>query len=177
MTTTEAQQRAQAIRLLLLDVDGVLSDGGIVYDSDGRESKRFHIHDGLGIKLLQQHGIQVGIITGRISPMVERRARELGIELLIQGREDKAAAMHEAIQQLSVTPDAVAYMGDDLPDLAAILQAGLGIAPANAVSIVRQHADLVTVATGGHGAVREAAEFILSAQGQLDAIHARYIQH
>jgi len=177
MTTTEAQQRAQAIRLLLLDVDGVLSDGGIVYDSDGRESKRFHIHDGLGIKLLQQHGIQVGIITGRISPMVERRARELGIELLIQGREDKAAAMHEAIQQLSVTPDAVAYMGDDLPDLAAILQAGLGVAPANAVSIVRQHANLVTVATGGHGAVREVAEFILAAQGQLDAIHARYIQH
>ncbi|MEZ5435629.1 MAG: HAD hydrolase family protein [Pseudomonadales bacterium] len=177
MTTTEAQQRAQAIRLLLLDVDGVLSDGGIVYDSDGRESKRFHIHDGLGIKLLQQHNIQVGIITGRVSPMVERRARELGIELLIQGREDKAAAMHEAIQQLPVTPDAVAYMGDDLPDLAAILQAGLGIAPANAVSIVRQHANLVTAATGGHGAVREAAEFILAAQGQLDAIHARYSQH
>ena len=177
MTTTEAQQRAQAIRLLLLDVDGVLSDGGIVYDSDGRESKRFHIHDGLGIKLLQQYNIQVGIITGRVSPMVERRARELGIELLIQGREDKAAAMHEAIQQLSVTPDAVAYMGDDLPDLAAILQAGLGIAPANAVSIVRQHANLVTAATGGHGAVREAAEFILAAQGQLDAIHARYSQH
>lgn len=177
MTTTEAKQRAQAIRLLLLDVDGVLSDGSIVYDSDGRESKRFHIHDGLGIKLLQQYNIQVGIITGRVSPMVERRARELGIELLIQGREDKAAAMHEAIQQLSVTPDAVAYMGDDLPDLAAILQAGLGIAPANAVSIVRQHANLVTAATGGHGAVREAAEFILAAQGQLDAIHARYSQH
>jgi 3-deoxy-D-manno-octulosonate 8-phosphate phosphatase (KDO 8-P phosphatase) len=175
--TTDAQQRARAIRLLLLDVDGVLSDGGIVYDSEGRELKRFHIHDGLGIKLLQQQGIQVGIITGRVSPMVERRAKELGIELLIQGREDKAHAMHEAMAQLSLTLDAVAYMGDDLPDLAAITQAGLGIAPANAVNIVRQHADLVTIASGGHGAVREAAELILAAQGQLDTLHARYIQH
>ncbi|MFO1347308.1 MAG: HAD hydrolase family protein [Pseudomonadales bacterium] len=175
--TTDAQQRARAIRLLLLDVDGVLSDGGIVYDSEGRELKRFHIHDGLGIKLLQQHGIHVGIITGRVSPMVERRAKELGIELLIQGREDKAHAMHEAMAQLSLTLDAVAYMGDDLPDLAAITQAGLGIAPANAVNIVRQHADLVTIASGGHGAVREAAELILAAQGQLDTLHARYIQH
>lgn len=174
---TDAQQRARAIRLLLLDVDGVLSDGGIVYDSEGRELKRFHIHDGLGIKLLQQHGIQVGIITGRVSPMVERRAKELGIELLIQGREDKASAMREAMAQLSLTLNAVAYMGDDLPDLAAIAQAGLGIAPANAVNIVRQHADFVTTASGGHGAVREAAEFILAAQGQLDALHARYIQH
>ncbi|HNI37778.1 MAG TPA: HAD hydrolase family protein [Pseudomonadales bacterium] len=175
--TTDAQQRARAIRLLLLDVDGVLSDGGIVYDSEGRELKRFHIHDGLGIKLLQQHGIQVGIITGRVSPMVERRAKELGIGLLIQGREDKAHAMHEAMAQLSLTLDAVAYMGDDLPVFAAITQAGLGIAPANAVNIVRQHADLVTIASGGHGAVREAAELILAAQGQLDTLHARYIQH
>ena len=176
-TNTHAQQRARAIRLLLLDVDGVLSDGSIVYDSEGRELKRFHIHDGLGIKLLQQHGIQVGIITGRVSPMVERRAHELGIKMLVQGREDKATAMYEAIQQLSLSVDAVAYMGDDLPDLAAISQAGLGIAPANAVTIVRQHADLVTAAGGGHGAVREAAEFILAAQGQQDAIHTRYTQH
>ena len=172
-TNTHAQQRARAIRLLLLDVDGVLSDGSIVYDSEGRELKRFHIHDGLGIKLLQQHGIQVGIITGRVSPMVERRAHELGIKMLVQGREDKATAMYE----LSLSVDAVAYMGDDLPDLTAISQAGLGIAPANAVTIVRQHADLVTAAGGGHGAVREAAEFILAAQGQLDAIHTRYTQH
>jgi 3-deoxy-D-manno-octulosonate 8-phosphate phosphatase (KDO 8-P phosphatase) len=92
-TNTHAQQRARAIRLLLLDVDGVLSDGSIVYDSEGRELKCFHIHDGLGIKLLQQHGIQVGIITGRVSPMVERRAHELGIKMLVQGREDKATAM------------------------------------------------------------------------------------
>lgn len=177
MKNTDTRQRARAVRLLLLDVDGVLSDGGIVYDSEGRELKRFHIHDGLGIKLLQQHGIQVGIITGRISPMVERRARELSIELLVQGREDKAAAMQEVVSHLSLTGDVVAYMGDDLPDLAAIAQAGLGIAPANAVSVVRQRAHLVTSATGGNGAVREAAEFILDAQGLLDTIHTRYLHH
>ena len=139
--------------------------------------KRFHIHDGLGIKLLQQHGIQVGIITGRVSPMVERRARELGIELLIQGREDKAAAMQEVINKLSLTRDAVAYMGDDLPDLAAIAQVGLGIAPANAVAMVRKHAHCVTATSGGNGAVREAAEFILAAQGLLDNIHMRYLNY
>ncbi len=174
---TDAQQRARAIQLLLLDIDGVLSDGGIIYDSEGRELKRFHIHDGLGIKLLQQHGIQVGIITGRVSPMVERRARELGIELLIQGREDKAAAMQEVINKLSLTRDAVAYMGDDLPDLAAIAQVGLGIAPANAVAMVRKHAHCVTATSGGNGAVREAAEFILAAQGLLDNIHMRYLNY
>lgn len=174
-TNSNAQQRACAIRLLLLDVDGVLSDGGIFYDSEGQEIKRFHIHDGLGIKLLQQQGISVGIITGRISPMVERRAHELGIELLIQGREDKVVAMQEVVAQHSLTHDAVAYMGDDLPDLAAIHQAGLGIAPANAVEVVRQHAHFVTSATGGNGAVREAAEFILDAQGLLDTIHMRYL--
>ncbi|MEZ5538453.1 MAG: HAD-IIIA family hydrolase [Pseudomonadales bacterium] len=170
------QELARTIRLLLLDVDGVLSDGRITYDSEGRELKSFHIHDGLGIKLLQQAGIQVGIITGRISPMVECRARELGIELVVQGREDKASAMHETIKTLGIDCTAVAYMGDDLPDLAAIRQAGLGIAPANAVNIVRQHANLVTTNAGGHGAVREAAEFILQAQALLDAVFTRYSQ-
>lgn len=173
---TSSQELARSIRLLLLDVDGVLSDGHITYDSEGRELKSFHIHDGLGIKLLQQNSIQVGIITGRVSPMVERRARELGINLLVQGREDKVAALREVTQQLALDTSAVAYMGDDLPDLAAIQLAGLGIAPANAVGIVRQHANLVTANTGGNGAVREAAEFILSAQALLDTVHARYSQ-
>lgn len=173
--TDQAAALARSIKLLLLDVDGVLSDGRITYDSSGNELKSFHIHDGLGIKWLQQHGIQVGIITGRVSPMVERRAHELGINLLVQGREDKNLAMHEVMQQLSLTLDAVAYMGDDLPDLAAIRHAGLGIAPTNAVSIVRQHANLVTEAAGGCGAVREVAEFILAAQGALDTIHTRYL--
>lgn len=170
-----AQLLAKSIKLLLLDVDGVLSDGHITYDSQQQELKSFHIHDGLGIKLLQRHGIQVGIITGRNSPMVTRRAQELGITLLIQGREDKAAAMQTLLQEQSLVVQEVAYMGDDLPDLAAICQAGLGIAPANAVAIVRQQADLVTSNRGGYGAVREACEFILSSQGLLENIHREYM--
>jgi 3-deoxy-D-manno-octulosonate 8-phosphate phosphatase (KDO 8-P phosphatase) len=164
------------VKLLLLDVDGVLTDGRITYTSDQQELKSFHIHDGLGIKLLQQSGVQVGIITGRRSPMVERRATELGITLLVQGREDKAVAMKSIRDQLGLANSEIAYMGDDLPDLAAIRQAGLGIAPANAVAIVRRHADLVTTSTGGNGAVREACEFILAAKGLLDSLHKVYTE-
>ena len=163
------------VKLLLLDVDGVLTDGRITYNSDQQELKSFHIHDGLGIKLLQGNDIQVGIITGRNSLMVERRAQELGISLLIQGREDKWAAMPAVQEQLGLSSQQIAYMGDDLPDLAAIRHAGLGIAPANAVAIVRQHADVVTACSGGNGAVREAAEFILGARGLLDSVHQRYL--
>jgi 3-deoxy-D-manno-octulosonate 8-phosphate phosphatase (KDO 8-P phosphatase) len=166
--------QAAAIKLLLLDVDGVLTDGRITYDSEQRELKSFHIHDGLGIKLLQRSGIQIGIITGRHSPMVERRANELGITLLVQGREDKVVAMKDIQIQLGLAGHEIAYMGDDLPDLAAIRHAGLGIAPANAVNIVQLHADLVTALSGGNGAVREACEFILRAKGLLDDIHKGY---
>lgn len=169
-----AASKAAAIKLLLLDVDGVLTDGRITYDSEQRELKSFHIHDGLGIKLLQRSGVQIGIITGRHSPMVERRANELGITLLIQGREDKLVAMKDIQNQLGLTNHETAYMGDDLPDLAAIRHAGFGVAPANAVDIVRQHADLVTACTGGNGAVREACEFILGAKGLLEGIHKSY---
>lgn len=163
------------VKLLLLDVDGVLTDGRITYTGEQQELKSFHIHDGLGIKLLQRSGVQVGIITGRNSPMVERRATELGITLLIQGREDKAVAMNNFREQLGLANSEIAYMGDDLPDLAAIRQAGLGIAPANAVAIVRQYADLVTANPGGRGAVREVCEFILAAKGLLDNLHKGYM--
>lgn len=171
----QAEQLALPVKLLLLDVDGVLTDGRITYDSQGQEQKSFHIHDGLGIKLLQRHGILVGIVTGRCSPMVERRANELGIDLVLQGREDKWAAASSILKQLGLTASELAYMGDDLPDLAAIHHAGLGIAPANAVSAVRQHANLITQQRGGQGAVREACEFILAAQGHLDGILDRHL--
>jgi 3-deoxy-D-manno-octulosonate 8-phosphate phosphatase (KDO 8-P phosphatase) len=166
---------ASSIKLLLLDVDGVLTDGRITYDSDQQELKSFHIHDGLGIKLLQRSGVQVGIITGRVSPMVERRARELGITLLLQGREDKWVATQTVFHELGISAPEVAYMGDDLPDLAAIRHVGLGIAPANAVTFVRQHADLVTANAGGEGAVREACEFILAAKGLLDSAQQEWL--
>jgi len=175
MTMESAEKLAQPITLLLLDVDGVLTDGRITYNSEQQELKSFHIHDGLGIKLLQRNGVDVGIITGRNSTMVERRARELGIDLLIQGREDKAAAMKTLLASLDIALTNVAYMGDDLPDLAAIQQAGFGIAPANAVAIVRQHAKMVTSTGGGCGAVREAAEFILAAKGLLDSTLQEYL--
>jgi 3-deoxy-D-manno-octulosonate 8-phosphate phosphatase (KDO 8-P phosphatase) len=169
------EQKAALIRILLLDVDGVLTDGRITYSSNGEEFKSFHIQDGLGIKLLQQAGIQVGVITGRDSPMVTRRAKELGIEHLVQGREDKRDAMIQLLATLGMTATEAAYMGDDLPDLAAIREAGLGIAPCNATAIVREHADLVTQRAGGDAAVREVAEFILSARGKLQAIQASYL--
>lgn len=175
LPTNNAAERAIPIKLLLLDVDGVLTNGRVTYSSDGQELKSFHIHDGLGIKWLQRSGVHVGIITGRTSPMVEQRASELGIELLIQGREDKWIAAQTIQQQLGLTNDEIAYMGDDLPDLAAIHHAGLGIAPANAVAIVRQHAHLVTANTGGNGAVREACEFILAAKGLLANIQQQYL--
>ena len=168
-------KKAVPIKLLLLDVDGVMSDGRITYDGNGNELKSFHIHDGLGIKLLQRSGVQVGIVTGRNSTMVNRRAQELGITLLLQGREDKRAAMEGIRQELGLSLDEIAYMGDDLPDLAAVRHAGLGIAPANAVTAVRDHADLVTRLRGGEGAVREACEFILSAQDKLDDLLNDYL--
>ena len=173
--TETALHRALPIKLLLLDVDGVMTDGHITFNDTGRELKSFHIHDGLGIKLLQRAGVQVGIITGRSSAMVERRAQELGISILLQGREDKWVAMQSIQQQLGLSLADIAYMGDDLPDLAAIRHAGLGIAPANANAFVREHADYITSQPGGNGAVREACEFILGAQGKLAALLQGYL--
>jgi 3-deoxy-D-manno-octulosonate 8-phosphate phosphatase (KDO 8-P phosphatase) len=166
---------ALAIKLLALDVDGVLSDGRITYSSDGQELKTFNIKDGLGIKLLQRAGVKVAIITGRRSEMVARRARELGIANLIEGREDKLTALNELCDQLGLRLDECAYMGDDLPDLAAIRAAGLGLTVADAVSEVRAAADWCSHAAGGAGAVREAAEWLLRARqqwhGLVEAFH------
>ncbi|MEL0152331.1 MAG: HAD hydrolase family protein, partial [Halieaceae bacterium] len=120
------------ITLLVLDVDGVMSDGKVTYTSDGAELKSFNIKDGVGIKCIQKAGVQTAIITGRVSPMVARRASELGIHHLIQGREDKLAALKELITSLSIELKNVAYMGDDLPDIEAITSVGIGACPADA---------------------------------------------
>ncbi len=157
------------IRLVVLDVDGVLTDGRLTYDSNGLESKSFSIKDGLGIKLLQKHGIAVAIITGRVSAMVDRRAKELGIDILIQGREDKLSALEELIAEHEIDLDHCAYMGDDLPDLAAIVSVGFGTCPADAVPAVRDRAHWASQFCGGAGAVRELADYLLHAQGRLDA--------
>ena len=165
---------ARAVRLLALDVDGVLTDGRITYSSRGEELKSFNIKDGLGIKLLQRAGVEVIIITGRSSLMVERRAAELGIDTIVQGREDKLAALNEACEARGIDLAACAYMGDDLPDAAAIRAAGLGLTVADAAPWVRRLADWCAGKSGGEGAVREACEALLAARGQLDELLAGY---
>ncbi|MGD2008148.1 MAG: HAD-IIIA family hydrolase [Cellvibrionales bacterium] len=161
-----ATEAARRIKLAVFDVDGVMTDSRVTYTSDGSEQKSFNIKDGLGIKLLQRAGIKVAIITGRHSTMVERRAAELDISDIVMGREDKLQAMLELIGPMSIELDEVAYMGDDLPDLSAIMQCGLGACPSDAVLPVRQAADWVSATPGGHGAIREWAEAMLQARGQ-----------
>jgi len=165
---------AKKIKLLLLDVDGVLTDGKLYYGNSGEEMKAFNIQDGLGIKLLQKGGVQVGIITGRMSKLLQRRADELGIDPLIQGREDKLIALNELLQNMHIDMDEIAFMGDDLPDLAVMRDVGLGITPANGSSSNAKQADWQTTNGGGQGAVREVAEMILDAQDKLQTILAGY---
>jgi 3-deoxy-D-manno-octulosonate 8-phosphate phosphatase (KDO 8-P phosphatase) len=165
---------AKKIKLLLLDVDGVLTDGHLYYGNNGEELKAFDIQDGLGIKLLQRAGVQVGIITGRVSKLLQRRADELGISPVVQGREDKLTALGELLETMDIKMDEIAFMGDDLPDLAVINRVGLGMTVANGSATVAASAIWQTSRCGGSGAVREAAEMILAAQGKLDAILATY---
>lgn len=167
--------KARQIQLLVLDVDGVLSDGRLYFSNGGEEIKNFHIQDGLGIKLLARGGVETAIITGRSSNIVARRAEQLGIRHVMQGREDKLAALQELCTLQVLDLNRIAYMGDDLPDLAAIRRVGLGLTVANANPVVRAHADWVSQYNGGDGAVREACELILDAQGKLQALIDEYL--
>lgn len=175
MSTQSVHEKAQKIRLLALDVDGVLTDGRLYFAEDGQEFKTFDTQDGHGIKLLQQAGIVCAIITGRTTKLVERRAKNLGIPHLLQGREDKLVALKELTGQLGIALAEVAYVGDDWPDLPAIKAAGLGVAVANAHEAVRQHADYVTTLSGGRAAVREVCDLILRAQDRYEAALAPYL--
>lgn len=167
-------QRAAAVKILLLDVDGVLTDGKLYFGNNGEELKAFNIYDGLGIKFLQRNGIPVGIVTGRTSQLVTRRAADLGIEIVVQGREDKLAAIRELLAQHKLQLHEIAYMGDDLQDLTAIQQVGLGMTVANASTLIKQQAKWTSNYAGGNGAVREACELILAAQGLLEKIVQHY---
>lgn len=169
------RHKAARIRLLALDVDGVMSDGTLYLSANGDEIKGFNILDGLGLKQVMAAGIEVAVITGRSSPLTEKRISNLGIPHLMQGREDKLVALRELAGQLEIELDCTAYMGDDLPDLPAIRNAGLGISVPNGHWFVRQHADLCTTAYGGSGAVREACELLLAARGELDAVLEAYL--
>jgi len=168
-------QCAKAVRLAVFDVDGVLTDGKLYFLPDGSEFKTFNTLDGHGIKMLMASGVRTAIITGRSSPVVERRAKNLGITHLFQGREDKLIALDELLAELGLGYEEVAYLGDDLPDLPAIRKVGLGMAVASADPFVRQHADGVTQARGGEGAAREFCELILRAQGNLEAAQSAYL--
>ena len=170
-----ALEKARQVKLLVLDVDGVLSDGRLLYSNAGDETKAFFTADGLGIKLLQSEGVQVAIITGRSSEIVARRARELGIKHLIQGRDDKLVALQELLAELNLDLSATAYMGDDLPDLAAIQACTLGMTVADGCEFVASHADWRSQRPGGRGAVREACEFILQAQDKLLQAQSRFL--
>ncbi|WHI48320.1 HAD-IIIA family hydrolase [Microbulbifer sp. VAAF005] len=163
------------IRWLVLDVDGVLTDGKLYFDNSGNELKTFNTLDGHGIKMLQNSGVRVAIITGRRSNVVERRAHDLGINKLIQGREDKFAALQELLSEESCRLEDIAYVGDDYPDLLVMTKIGCPIAPPNAAPPVRERALWVTETRGGEGAVREVCDRIMIAQGTFDAALAPYI--
>jgi YrbI family 3-deoxy-D-manno-octulosonate 8-phosphate phosphatase len=167
-------KRCESIELILSDVDGVLTDGSIVFDNEGIETKAFHIRDGLGIKLWIRAGGKFGVVTGRNSHIVNLRAAELGIQIVRQGAENKLAAMKELIAEFKLRTEQVCYIGDDLPDLAAIAFAGLGVAVADACIEVRDEADYVTKLAGGRGAVRETIEWILRSQHRWDDLVQKY---
>lgn len=165
------RDKARAVRLLALDVDGILTDGKLYFHADGSESKAFNTLDGHGIKMLQASGVKVALITGRRSSMVEQRAKALGISTLYQGREDKLNALKEVRENMKLEWGQIAYCGDDLPDLAAIRAAGLGVTVPDAPEYIQQYADFCTARKGGQGAVREICDLIMHAQGTLqDAI-------
>lgn len=166
--------RAERIRLAVFDVDGVLTDGGIHYDAQGIEHKRFDVRDGLGIKLLRDAGIEVGLLSARSSRPVGVRADELGLRYVDQGCRDKAEGLRLMAQRAGVTLEQIAYTGDDWPDLPALAIAGLAIAVANADRQVRQRAHYCTTRAGGAGAAREVAELLLLAQGHYAVQLARF---
>jgi len=171
----DVMKKAAGIRLLALDVDGVLTDGRLYFAENGEELKTFDTQDGHGIKMLQAAGITCAIITGRTTNLVERRAKNLGIAHLLQGREDKLVALRELTAQLGIALEHVAYVGDDWPDLPAILASGLGVAVANAHSELHRHADYITRHDGGRAAVREVCDLLLKAQDRYAAALAPYL--
>jgi len=174
--STSLLSQAKIIKLLICDVDGVLSDGKVYFNNQGEELKNFNVKDGLGITQLLNNGIQVAIITGRQSKIVEQRAKELGVSLVFQGKKDKKATFLEIVSQLKIDKLQVAHIGDDLPDLPLIQQSGIGISVADGHWFVKQHADWITTNVGGNGAVREVCDLLLNAQNKLDQIHNSYLK-
>jgi 3-deoxy-D-manno-octulosonate 8-phosphate phosphatase (KDO 8-P phosphatase) len=172
----EIAKIAKDIRLLILDVDGVLTDGSIILDNKGNEYKSFHVRDGHGIKMLLRAGIQVAIITGRASKVVERRARELGIEEIYQKCFNKIAVYRSLIEKYSLSDAEVAYIGDDIVDAPVMKRVGMPVAVADADKGIRKYSLFVTKNRGGRGAVREVADLILTAKGLWERIMDEYLE-
>ena len=168
------EERCQPVELILADVDGVLTDGRIVVNNQGIETKHFHIRDGMGIRLWQRAGYRFGVVSLRSSQIVKTRAAELDIGIVRQGADDKLATSLEIVAQLGLSAQQVCYIGDDLPDLPVVRAVGLGVAVADACGELVEAADYVTKAPGGCGAVREVIEMILKAQGRWDDVIQAY---
>lgn len=169
-------ERAQPVRLMIFDVDGVMTDGGLYYTDAGEELKAFNSLDGHGLKMLRASGVQLAILTGRTSRLVEHRARNLGIDHLVQGAHDKLASFEILLAETGFKPEDCGYMGDDVVDLPVMRRVAFAVAVPDSPTLVRQHAHYVTGARGGHGAVREACEVVMQAQGTLEAQLAPYLR-
>ena len=167
-------EKIKRIKVLLLDVDGVMTDGSIIIDNNGIESKSFHVRDGHGIKLLQRAGVKVGIITGRDSEVVLKRAAELGIEIIYQGMKVKMEAFNSILKDEKISSEEVAYVGDDVVDLPVMREVGFSVAVADASHVILPHVDYVTEKCGGRGAVREVTDLILEGKGLWDEVMGRY---
>ncbi len=163
------------IQLLVLDVDGVLTDGTLIINGDGSESKSFNSLDGHGIRMWRRAGLKVAFLSGRASEPTRYRAEQLQIDYCLQDCHDKLPAMEKLLKQLGLSEEAIAYIGDDLPDLPVIKYAGFGVAVANAIDEVKQYADYVTTHQGGSGAVREVIEYILKNTGRWQELMKRYL--
>lgn len=176
LSASALARRANRVRLVALDVDGVLTDGRLYFGARGEALKAFDVRDGLGIRLLREAGIDVAIVTGRSSPIVAARARDLGIEKVMQGQRDKRACLQGLLAKAAVSERDCAYMGDDWPDLPVLASVGFAATVADAPEEVKRCAHWVAPSPGGRGAVRDLARLVLRAQGRLDALLQRALQ-
>lgn len=177
LPSEELHRRARALAWLLFDVDGVMNDGSLYFSSEGERLKTFHVRDGLGIALARRRGLKVGILSGRRSPALERRARDLGLDELIVDEPHKGRAFDAFLARRGVAAERVAYTGDDLLDLPVLLRAGVSFAPADAVPEVRERVHHVLERAGGRGAVREVIELVLRARGEWQEVVSAFLEH
>jgi len=170
------EERAKKIKVVIFDVDGVMTNGGLMLGDDGLEYKNFHSQDGLGLKLLHNTGIQMAIVTGRSSNVVTKRAENIKITHIYQGVEDKLEAFNKILKDLNVTAEECMFMGDDVIDLPPMRRAGLAVTVPHAMPLVKEYAHYITTREAGHGAVRELCELLMKAQGTFDGQMAKFLK-